>query len=116
VTRVYKLVRDKIPHMLDEETRARNPVFHKLEKFTPDFREQILVGKLQEELEELREAYASQDMEKVAEECADLYEVLHTMTQYLKIPPGYVSGIRSVKNHKRGDFSSHLVMEWDADE
>lgn len=119
MTRVFKIVRDKIPKMVDEATERRHPHFTKLSGFQHEVRSDLWLQKLQEELDELKEAWAKyyssqgKDSDGIVEESADLLEVFWAMIADVKMPIGYISQQQLDKTAKRGSFDKGIVMEYD---
>ena len=98
-----KLVRDKIPALLDEnggetETKILND------------KEYIkcLYEKLKEECTEVTEATSKEDL---TEELADLYEVILSLIKVQNITTQDIENIRIQKKKKRGGFDSKIFLK-----
>ena len=94
--RFNKLVRDKIPQIMDEkgvayEKRIASPEEYKVE----------LIKKLAEEVEEFSEAGS-------AEELADILEVIEALRKF----PEYqnVDKIKRAKKEERGGFEERIIL------
>lgn len=101
-----KLVRDRIPHIIrangDEPvTRIADPAEYRT----------LLIAKLQEETIELSAAFTAGDPAHVAEEAADVLEVLYTIAAHHGFTPGQLEATRVAKADRRGGFSGRIV--WD---
>ncbi|MEI8339119.1 MAG: nucleoside triphosphate pyrophosphohydrolase [bacterium] len=92
-----KLVRDKIPEILDKKGVA-----YEKRIATPEEYKSELIKKLQEELDEFKEAGSP-------EELADLLEVIVALRQL----PEYqnVEEIRLKKKDERGGFDERLILK-----
>lgn len=93
-----KLVRDKIPEILD----AKNTPYEKRVAVTDEEYKSELIKKLREESDELSEAGD-------IEELADVIEVIET----LKKLPEYlnVEEIRQKKKEERGGFEKRIILK-----
>ena len=99
-----KLVRDRIPEMMDREG-----VRYEVGTLDPDAFRQALLAKVVEEAEELREA-ASRD--EVVKEIADVYEVLDALMAFEGIDAGEVRAGQAARRRDRGGFERRLVLRW----
>lgn len=108
----FKLVRDKIPEMLDEETRKKNPSFQKLSDLDARTQQELWLAKLQEELDELKEAFQSGDKNKIVEECADFQQAFFDMVNWSNVSHLEIGWAITLKNAERGSFSNGTVMRW----
>ena len=98
-----KLVRDKIPEMLeknggDPETEILNDEKYKI----------CLYEKLKEEYEETVNSYSK---ENLAEELADLLEVMISISKINGINFAEIEKIRLTKKEKRGGFDSKILLK-----
>jgi predicted house-cleaning noncanonical NTP pyrophosphatase (MazG superfamily) len=96
-----KLVRDKIPEILDKKG-----VTYEKRIATPEEFKTELIKKLGEEIEEFSEA-------GVVEELADVLEVIEA----LKLLPDYsdVESIRQNKRVERGGFDKKIILKGQKD-
>jgi predicted house-cleaning noncanonical NTP pyrophosphatase (MazG superfamily) len=96
-----KLVRDKIPEILDKKG-----VTYEKRIATPEEFKTELIKKLGEEIEEFSEA-------GVVEELADVLEVIEA----LKLLPDYsdVEAIRQNKRVERGGFDKKIILKGQKD-
>ena len=98
-----KLVRDKIPEMLaknggEPETETLNDEKYKI----------CLYEKLKEECEETVNSYSK---ENLAEELADLLEVMMAISKLNGIDFAEIEKIRLTKKEKRGGFDSKILLK-----
>ncbi|HWT55677.1 MAG TPA: nucleoside triphosphate pyrophosphohydrolase [Candidatus Microsaccharimonas sp.] len=94
-----KLVRDKIPQIIEAE--GKKPVTRYLRK---DEYLQALIDKLGEEYEEFK-------ADNSAEELADLQEVILALADALDITPGELAKTVSKKTLERGAFKKRIFLE-----
>lgn len=100
--RLNKLVRDKfVPIYLK---LGEKPVYHFL---SHDDHIAALTRKLLEEAAELSTAAP----QKIAEELADIEQVLDDLREVLAIPRADISSIRRTKNKEKGKFRKGLYIE-----
>ncbi|MEW9554088.1 phosphoribosyl-ATP pyrophosphohydrolase [Nonomuraea sp. NPDC050783] len=97
-----KLVRDKIPDIIRRS--GKEPAVTALDD--SDYRKALLT-KLFEEVEELREASPSE----VAEEIADVYEVLRALATVQGHDWSVIEKIAADKREERGAFHHRLYLE-----
>ena len=98
--KVYnKLVRDKIPRIIEEE--GRKPVYHTVGLTE---HKQRLFNKMKEELQEFQEA-------PCVEEIADMYEVLLAIAEMHRIDMYDVIICADRKRKERGGFRAGFVLE-----
>ena len=104
-----KLVRDKIPHILNEETKRLNPTFR-----AASVREaQILLAeKLVEESQELLRAVSNGVGPSVLEEIVDIYEVWMTAAAFYGYHDVEIRGAAMRKRLDRGGFDEFIIMEY----
>lgn len=101
-----KLVRDRIPHII--RANGDEPVTHLA---GPAEYRTLLIAKLQEETIELSAAFIAGDPAHVAEEAADVLEVLYTIAAHHGFTPAQLEAIRGAKTDRRGGFSGRIVWE-----
>jgi predicted house-cleaning noncanonical NTP pyrophosphatase (MazG superfamily) len=97
-----KLVRDKIPHIIEKNGKRCNVVA--LDAY--EYREQLEI-KLREELEEY---LAASDADHSLEELADLVEVIHALAEVHGSNSVELEEIRLKKVQERGGFKSRLFL------
>lgn len=102
--RYPKLVRDKIPEMIERDG-----------KIAPYHREEVnakylgyLFAKLLEEATELTEA---DSLDHRMEEIADVKEVLISLQEALGVSETEVEAVRKSKYEERGGFSGRLIVD-----
>lgn len=94
-----KLVRDKIPKIINED--GKTPKTHVAEE------EELwskLKDKLQEEVDEFIEDEAPQEL-------ADILEVILAICEYKNIGFSDIEKIRKEKKEKKGGFSKKIILE-----
>ncbi len=97
-----KLVRDKIPgNMKKDHTRVVVRVLEDKEYV------QELKKKVQEEADELIKA----PFEELAEEVADMQELVDNFLQALKLDKKHLKKLQDTKNKKYGSFKKRLYVE-----
>lgn len=99
-----KLVRDKIPQIIIEADGRTVPT-----RVLTDGTEfqAYLQKKIAEEAQELAEAETDSN---IAEEIADVYEVIDALLKLKNIPREDVLKIQAEKRNKRGGFEQRLLM------
>ena len=100
----YKLVRDKIPDIL-EEARVRFSVH---QASGEDLRSYAL-EKLQEEVQEFI-------TNPCGAEAADILEILYFICELEEIGPKMVMAEKTAKRVSNGSFDRGLILEWTDDE
>ncbi len=102
--RFKKLVRDRIPELLDQ--KHIKPSFHKIggEELA-----EALLDKLQEELSELKAALT---VEEETEELADLLEVVRAYAAQQGISWGQIEARRITKASLRGAFRDGVFIDY----
>ncbi len=98
MVRYDKLVRDRIPEIIEEDGRV--PV---TERILPEKLQAALDRKLREEVEEYLESHA-------VEEMADVLEVLHGIAFHRGIGWEQVEAERVRKREKRGGFEKGIRL------
>ena len=102
----HKLVRDKIPEIIENNGEVAYTRFLEDE----EFRKELLL-KLKEEVEEVSLA----PKEKVLEELADVYEVLCAICELQNHTMNDVVEVAQVKRLKRGGFQKRIFLEKTSD-
>lgn len=98
-----KLVRDKIPELLDKNGGETEIEILDNEKYI-----ECLLEKLKEECEEV---ISAESRENLAEELADLLEVMKAISETHDIDFAEVEKIRLAKNKKRGGFGGKIFLK-----
>lgn len=112
--RYRKLVRDNIPNILTREMKGRNPSFFPIHHLPPSEQEELWMAKLQEELDELKQAVASQQTAKILEEILDLYMFLAEFREAVSSDWNILyNQIARDKYRRNGGAKNHTVMEYD---
>lgn len=94
-----KLVRDKIPQLIEESGRKQTSrILNENEYFN------ALVDKVVEEIEEFRES-------GIEEEIADVYEALDCLVKLKGYEPMHIDYIRLIKREARGSFLNRILLE-----
>ena len=101
-----KLVRDKIPEILDEKGLSFSHFVLKEEGYVPE-----LLKKLFEESGELCTAISNEDRENIIEELADIYEVIFAISEALEIH-FMLEVFREVfrKREQKGGFDKRIFL------
>ena len=103
--KVYnKLVRDKIPQVIEEEGKSYDARIASKEE-----RLELLEKKLHEEVAEFIEAKNTKD--KNLEELADVMEVLFGLAKNLEYSEEELMKKRDEKKEERGGFNEGIVLE-----
>ncbi|MFE2426834.1 hypothetical protein ACFXJ5_08785 [Streptomyces sp. NPDC059373] len=95
-----KLVRDLIPQIICES--GAEPMVYVAD---PEEYRERLRHKLSEEVAE----FLSADDSSVAEELADVLEVVHALALNIGITPGHLEELRAQKAEARGSFAGRVV-------
>ncbi len=98
-----KLVRDKIPEMLDKNGGETETEILDNEKYIG-----CLFNKLKEECEEV---ITADSKENLAEELADLLEVMNAVAKTNNIDFTEIENIRTAKKEKRGGFDRKIFLK-----
>lgn len=98
-----KLVRDKIPEMLDKNRGETETEILNNEKYI-----ECLYAKLKEECEEV---ITADSKENLAEELADLLEVMGAIAKTNNIDFAEVEKIKTIKKEKRGGFDCKIFLK-----
>lgn len=98
-----KLVRDKIPEMLDKNGGETETKILNDEEYI-----KCLYEKLKEECNEVIEADSRKDL---IEELADLHEVILSLTKAKNIGMEEIESTRIKKREKRGGFDSKIFLK-----
>lgn len=99
-----KLVRDKIVPLI--KSNGSTPRYRKLNN--KEFQEE-LIAKLKEEVEEIPR---NPDKKTMAEEIADLKQVISYLERSLDIPQETLDKIEKEKNEHNGAFDQQLYIEY----
>lgn len=98
-----KLVRDKIPEIIESETgqKAKTRIMEDEEY------KKFLLKKIEEETQELANA---KDREHIAEELADIMELIDTILKVNKLDLQEVRNIQKSKSEIRGGFKRKILL------
>lgn len=96
---MWKLVRDKIPQIIEESGRKC-----KWHNVLPDRRLTLLLKKLHEEVDEL-------EKDNNLEECADVYEVILAIVEELGYTWEDLIDCAVDKRKEKGSFSQFIFLE-----
>lgn len=100
-TEYMKLVRDRIPEIIQSEGRTCQVEILPLE----DYRQALLV-KVMEEASEV----ASASRENLATEIADLWEVLDALMTVFELDPESIRTLQAQRREERGGFEKRLKL------
>jgi len=99
-----KLVRDRIPEIMDREG-----VRYEVGTLDREAFREALLAKVVEEAEELR---AAAGRGEVVKEIADVYEVLDALMALERIDAGEVREAQTARRRDRGGFERRLLLRW----
>jgi predicted house-cleaning noncanonical NTP pyrophosphatase (MazG superfamily) len=102
-----KLVRDKIPQIIEDGGKNCH-----YELLTPEKYLEALAEKLLEEAQETAIALKSSDPDALVNELADLYEVIDSILLLQKIDTTEVILNQKQKREERGSFQKRLKLIW----
>jgi predicted house-cleaning noncanonical NTP pyrophosphatase (MazG superfamily) len=102
--RYGKLIRDRIPEIMDGEG-----VRYEVVELDDDAFRAALLVKLTEEAEEI---VAASSTPELVEEIADLYEVLDALLVQRGIAAHTVSDVQRQRREERGGFDRQLELRW----
>ncbi|MDD4565191.1 MAG: nucleoside triphosphate pyrophosphohydrolase [Eubacteriales bacterium] len=93
-----KLVRDKIPQLIEESGRSYNSrILNEQEYFD------ALIDKVIEEIEEYR-------ISSLEEEIADVYEALDCLIQLKEYEPMHLDYLQLIRKEARGSFKEKVLL------
>jgi predicted house-cleaning noncanonical NTP pyrophosphatase (MazG superfamily) len=98
-----KLVRDKIPDKIKGKGEPCSSYIADDDEYW-----ECLKAKL---LEEAQEAVQAENPVKMAEEIADILEVIEAMLIFKKVPYSYAIQLKEEKVKERGKFSKKVILE-----
>lgn len=102
-----KLVRDKIPEIIEESGKKANYRYCE----DGDFYEMLLSEKIIEEAIEVSEALRGDDINAVIEELIDIRDVLSLVIDYYEIPSHMLWDASTKKDEEKGGFSKRIFLE-----
>ncbi len=107
---VKKLVRDKMPAIIESEEPGKFKFYESLSIVES---RQLLAAKLREETEEIIEEMEKESVccDSLKEELADLQEVIDIVASCNFIPADALRRKKNMKAMKKGGFSKLIVME-----
>lgn len=94
-----KLVRDQIPHLIEQQGRQVQKHICSDQEFKERLRD-----KLQEEVDEFLQ-------DNAVEELADILEVVYALAHLSSVSPQQLEAIRANKAQARGGFSKRIVID-----
>ena len=98
-----KLVRDRIPEIIQKEGNTADIIILSEESFKQAIKEKLI--------EEATEVYNAQNRDDILSELADLQEVMDTIKQLYNINTLEVNTIQAVKALQRGKFEKRLYLK-----
>ena len=98
-----KLVRDRIPEIIQKEGNIADIIILSEESFKQAIKEKLI--------EEATEVCNAQDRDDILSELADLQEVMDTIKQLYNINTLEVNTIQAVKALQRGKFEKRLYLK-----
>lgn len=104
VTKYYhKLVRDKIPEIIESEGKECK---YTIIKDDDEYRKKVFL-KFEEEFKELQKAKYAHE---IAEELADVLELVHTLADIYNVDMENVKHLMNVKSVKKGRFIKKVFL------
>ena len=104
MTKIFnKLVRDRIPEIITSNSKV--PVIHVAsdDEYFCSLKDKLL--------EEANEVFYSVSKKDIAEELADVLEVVFSISDFLSISREELESIRKKKAIERGSFNSRIFLE-----
>ena len=98
-----KLVRDRIPEIIQKEGNTADIIILSEESFIQAIKEKLI--------EEANEVCNAQNRDDILSELADLQEVMDTIKQLYNINTLEVNTIQAVKALQRGKFEKRLYLK-----
>ena len=98
-----KLVRDKIPEIIESNGDAYETRILDDEEFQIELRKKLI--------EEVNEVLNSSN-EKLSDELADVLEIINTLANSNGLSLEKIKEIRESKKEKRGGFDKKIFLEW----
>ena len=98
-----KLVRDRIPEIIQKEGNTADIIILSEESFKQAIKEKLI--------EEATEVCNAQNRDDILSELADLQEVMDTIKQLYNINTLEVNTIQAVKALQRGKFEKRLYLQ-----
>jgi predicted house-cleaning noncanonical NTP pyrophosphatase (MazG superfamily) len=93
-----KLVRDRIPQLIEESGRNSTSRALKKEEYFD-----ALIDKIVEEIEEFRNSGNE-------EEIADVYEALDCLVQFKEYEPMHIDYLKLIRREARGSFKDRILL------
>lgn len=103
--KINKLVRDKIPELIQKEEKVCG--FH-----TIDNENEFLYQLKNKLIEESNEVLLAKNDEELIEELADLFEVIETLLKEKKLDLSIIRSKKTLKRNKNGSFNKRIYLEW----
>jgi predicted house-cleaning noncanonical NTP pyrophosphatase (MazG superfamily) len=97
-----KLVRDRIPEIIEKEGKTYNSVILNDSQFKSE-----LQKKLKEEVEEFLNAQSDQE---AVEELADVLEIIHALAEAHNLSTDELEQVRKYKAKERGGFQEKIFL------
>ena len=103
-TRHDKLIRDRIPEIMDAAG-----IHYEVAELSEEAYQRALLAKVREEA---REVADSENAEELTREIADLYEVLNALIEQAGITLEQVQEVKGRRREERGGFERRLELLW----
>jgi predicted house-cleaning noncanonical NTP pyrophosphatase (MazG superfamily) len=100
--RYNKLIRDRVPDLI-----ARTGGTTRTRQLAPA---EFIIALREKLLEEAAECAAARTPDTIAEECADLLEVITALAEATGISWSQIAAVREQKARERGAFRDHLLL------
>lgn len=106
VIRANKLVRDKIPEIIEKD--GGKPVYFSIQGYPY---KTALYNKMEEEFNEFEQAVIHEDSAGILEELGDMYEVFANIAKAHGYSMQDIIDAADVKREERGGFESHFFLK-----
>lgn len=106
VTKYDKLIRDRIPEIIEKSGKQCHTEVMSFEKYKVK-----LVEKFNEEIDELKIELADNSIEKAISELADIEEIVLALVKSLGVNILDFEKIREEKKQKNGGFENKLLLK-----
>lgn len=110
--KIRKLVRSNIPKIIEKEGKYVKVLPFNQYRTRPT----LLLDKVDEELQEVRDAYTSGNMEEVINEIADLEDAIDALKEELDISSHLLIRAKGKKMREKGSLKKSVYIEFETDD
>jgi predicted house-cleaning noncanonical NTP pyrophosphatase (MazG superfamily) len=103
VIQYNKLVRDRIPEIIEKDQKKAKTRVLNDEEFINFLKEKLI--------EEAKELLLAKSIEEKIEELADIQEVLEFIIKVEKLDQFEINKMKMIKNYKKGSFDKRVFLE-----